>query len=81
MTLNRLSPAALVALLLLSACGQQDGDAAKNDEDEEETPPVPVETSKPERGDIYWGSGKRAGAIAGRTDHSARFFKLVPNPR
>lgn len=54
MTLNRLSPAALVVLSLLVACGQpQDGDSANNDEEEEETPPVPVETRKPERGDIY----------------------------
>jgi membrane-bound lytic murein transglycosylase A len=31
-----------------------------------------------QRGDIYWGSGPEAGAIAGMTKHEARFFVLVP---
>jgi membrane-bound lytic murein transglycosylase A len=31
-----------------------------------------------ERGDIYWGSGEAAGAIAGRTKHAARFYVLLP---
>jgi len=32
----------------------------------------------PERGDIFWGSGEAAGAIAGSTRHAARFHVLVP---
>lgn len=32
----------------------------------------------PQRGDIYWGSGDEAGAIAGRTRHAARFTILLP---
>jgi membrane-bound lytic murein transglycosylase A len=32
----------------------------------------------PERGDIYFGSGDAAGAIAGRTKHAARFYVLLP---
>lgn len=35
----------------------------------------------PERGDIYVGSGDRAGAIAGATKHRARFFVLKPRER
>jgi membrane-bound lytic murein transglycosylase A len=31
-----------------------------------------------ERGDIYWGSGAEAGAIAGRVKHKARFYFLLP---
>lgn len=31
-----------------------------------------------ERGDIYWGSGEDAGAIAGVTKHKARFYILLP---
>ena len=34
----------------------------------------------PQRGDIYWGSGDRAGNVAGRTRHSGSFIVLVPNP-
>lgn len=33
-----------------------------------------------ERGDIYWGSGAEAGAIAGVTKHKARFYVLLPKP-
>jgi membrane-bound lytic murein transglycosylase A len=33
----------------------------------------------PERGDIFWGSGAAAGAVAGSTRHKARFAVLVPN--
>jgi membrane-bound lytic murein transglycosylase A len=33
----------------------------------------------PERGDIFWGSGEAAGAIAGSTRHGARFVVLLPN--
>jgi membrane-bound lytic murein transglycosylase A len=32
----------------------------------------------PERGDIYFGSGDEAGAIAGRTKHAAKFHVLLP---
>ena len=32
----------------------------------------------PERGDIYFGSGDEAGAIAGRTKHEAKFHVLLP---
>jgi membrane-bound lytic murein transglycosylase A len=32
----------------------------------------------PERGDIYFGSGDGAGAIAGRTKHAAKFYVLLP---
>ncbi|WP_372930121.1 murein transglycosylase A [Methyloceanibacter sp.] len=34
----------------------------------------------PERGDIFWGSGEAAGAIAGTTRHLAVFIFLLPNP-
>ena len=33
-----------------------------------------------ERGDIYWGSGAEAGAIAGVTKTEARFHVLLPKP-
>jgi membrane-bound lytic murein transglycosylase A len=33
----------------------------------------------PERGDIFWGSGEAAGAIAGSTLAPARFIVLLPN--
>ncbi|MEO1608606.1 MAG: MltA domain-containing protein [Pseudomonadota bacterium] len=32
----------------------------------------------PERGDFFYGSGDRAGALAGRTKHSCNFFVLIP---
>jgi membrane-bound lytic murein transglycosylase A len=32
----------------------------------------------PERGDIFWGTGEGAGAIAGSTRHAARFAVLLP---
>jgi len=32
----------------------------------------------PQRGDIFWGTGEAAGAKAGSTSHSARFFVLLP---
>lgn len=41
----------LVFLLPLAAC--QGGDSEQSDNDEEETPPVPVEIAQPERGDIF----------------------------
>ena len=49
MRLHRIGSAALACVLLLSAC--QQGHQAETDE-EEETPPVPVETSTPVRGDV-----------------------------
>jgi len=53
MKLNSLSPVAFALLFLLLGCQQQEG-AAENDEEEtEKAPPIPVETSKPVRGDIY----------------------------
>ncbi len=33
----------------------------------------------PGRGDIYWGSGEKAGEIAGATRHDAEFILLLPN--
>lgn len=50
MKLYRMSSAALVCIFLLSAC--QKGDQVEEGEDEEETPPIPVETTTPIRGDI-----------------------------
>jgi membrane-bound lytic murein transglycosylase A len=35
----------------------------------------------PERGDIYFGSGAKAGALAGRTKHDAKFWVLLPRDR
>jgi len=49
MKLHRISSAAFACALLLSAC-QQGDEAGKSDE--EETPPIPVETSTPVRGDV-----------------------------
>ena len=49
MKLHRISSAAFACLLLLGAC-QQGNEAEKSDE--EETPPIPVETSTPVRGDV-----------------------------
>ncbi len=34
----------------------------------------------PQRGDIFWGTGEAAGAIAGRTRHAARFHVFLPKP-
>ena len=53
MTLNRLSPAALALILLLAGCQQSEGVAENGEDETEEAPPIPVETSKPARGDIY----------------------------
>ena len=33
------------------------------------------------RGDIFWGSGKKAGEIAGRTYHRGEFYVFLPRPR
>jgi len=51
MTLNRLGRAGLACALLLAGCGS--GEVPPTPEtDEEEAPPVPVETARPERGDV-----------------------------
>lgn len=50
MKLHRIGSAAFACVLLLSAC-QQGNEAEKSDD--EETPPVPVETSTPVRGDMH----------------------------
>jgi len=34
--------------------------------------------SGPQRGDIFWGTGEGAGAVAGSTRHKARFHVLLP---
>jgi membrane fusion protein (multidrug efflux system) len=51
MSLFRSGLPALLAVLLLGACQQEQ--AAEADDSGEETPPVPVETSVPVRGDVY----------------------------
>ena len=53
MKLNRLGAVAFALLFLLVGCQQDDGQEASAEESEEEAPPIPVETSKPARGDIY----------------------------
>jgi membrane fusion protein (multidrug efflux system) len=50
MKLHRISSAAFACVLLLSAC--QQGNEAQTGEEEEETPPIPVETNTPVRGDV-----------------------------
>jgi len=50
MKLHRIGLAALACALLLSAC--QQGNENEKPEDEEESPPIPVETNKPVRGDM-----------------------------
>ncbi len=52
MELYRTSLAAFVCVLLLSAC-QQGAENGNDKDDEEEVAPIPVETSKPVRGDVY----------------------------
>ena len=51
MKLHRISSAAFACVLLLSAC--QPGAENGANEDEEESPPVPVETRNPVRGDVF----------------------------
>jgi len=51
MSLFRFGPPALLGVLLLSACQSEAPPDAENTE--EETPPIPVETSAPVRGDVY----------------------------
>ena len=52
MKLFRIGSTAFACFLLLSAC-QQDVEVADEQSDEEEAPPIPVETTAPVRGDIY----------------------------
>jgi membrane fusion protein (multidrug efflux system) len=51
MSLIRSGLPTVLAVLLLGAC--QPDQASKAGDSEEETPPVPVETSVPVRGDVY----------------------------
>lgn len=51
MKLHRISSAAFACVLLLSACQQGAENEAKDEE--EDTPPVPVETTAPVRGDVF----------------------------
>jgi membrane fusion protein (multidrug efflux system) len=50
MRLYRISAAVLACAFILGACGQGE---KKQQEDKEETPPIPVEVSVPVRGDVY----------------------------
>ena len=47
----RFGPAAFVSILLLAACQSEQNNGAESDE--EEAPPIPVETGQPTRGDVY----------------------------
>jgi membrane fusion protein (multidrug efflux system) len=47
----RFGPAAFVGILLLAACQSGQNNGAESDE--EEAPPIPVETGQPTRGDVY----------------------------
>lgn len=51
MSIFRSRPATLLGVLLLTAC--QSEQPSKDENSEEEIPPVPVETSVPVRGDVY----------------------------
>lgn len=55
MSLKRFGPAVLACALLLGACAQEEAgeEPAADVEEEEEAPPIPVETSSPVRGDIF----------------------------
>ena len=50
---HRSAWALIAALLVLAACQQSDGKGSRSDDEEDEVPPVPVETSLPVRGDIF----------------------------
>jgi membrane fusion protein, multidrug efflux system len=52
MIVNRRWPAALLTMLLLAACKGEPGSAADDAAEEDEAPPVPVETGRPTRGDV-----------------------------
>ena len=50
----RASLALLACAVMLGGCGQpQEGESPESDEDSDDSPPIPVETSLPVRGDIY----------------------------
>jgi len=51
MSLNRYGPAVILCALLLGACGQ-DSKESKDEPEEDEATPIPVETGVPIRGDI-----------------------------
>ena len=51
MSLNRFGPAAVLGVLLLAACQSEQHQEAEDSE--EESPPIPVETELPTRGDVY----------------------------
>lgn len=51
MSLNRYGPAVILCALLLGACGQ-DREASKDDAEDDEVTPIPVEVGTPIRGDI-----------------------------
>ena len=51
MRLHRIGSAAFACALLLTAC--QQGTTTDASGDEEESPPIPVETRNPERGDVF----------------------------
>ena len=55
MSLNRFGMAALACALLLGACAREEApeEPVAETGEEEEAPPVPVETSSPVRGNIY----------------------------
>ena len=55
MSLIRFGPAFVACALMLGACAPEDAaeEPAADVEEEEEAPPVPVETSSPVRGDIF----------------------------
>ena len=50
---NRSAWALFAALLMVSACEQNKNGTSRGDDENEESPPIPVETSIPVRGDIY----------------------------
>jgi membrane fusion protein, multidrug efflux system len=52
MVVNRRWPAALLAMLLLAACKGEPGSTADDADEDDEAPPVPVETGRPTRGDV-----------------------------
>ena len=53
MSLYRFGPAAFLAVLLLAACEPGGNSDSAANGDEEESPPIPVETTSPKRGDVY----------------------------
>ena len=54
MSHNRLGPAAYLLVLLLAACqGNSQDEPSQLADEEEESAPIPVETTAPVRGDVY----------------------------